>query len=417
MTCRFLTASLLTLSLTATALAEPPAMPSDEGALPEEESHTLAGGARQGTIPFQFAANQVRLAAMIDSRGPLQLVLDTGMPMTGVLLFESERLGKLGVAKAGVRVEVAGAGGSGQSTKALMAEGVDITLGPLSIAKTRALVVPRPPGFSPTIDGVIGGSLFYNYVVRVDMDHKRVELSVPDGWSPPTQISRVPLVRENGMIFVDVPVAVGNEAPQVARVVVDLGAGHALSLNARADGRFAAPAGAIEMPLGRGLSGLLHGKAGRVRRIELGSFAFEQVVVSFPREEHQQPAGGEFHDGNLGAELLKRFNVTFDYAGQRMLLEKARGFDAPFEAPMSGVDLEWQPDSTLIVRAVIPGSPAALAGIVSGDALLAINGTPTGTLQDDGVRAALLVDGAELKFKLRRGQQILEKKLKLRRLI
>lgn len=368
-------------------------------------------------IPLRFVANQLRLEAKIDGRGPVELILDTGMPMGGVLLFEGERVAALGLADTGQRVAVGGGGSEHQSTQALLSDSLALELGPLSVPKSRALVMPRPEGFPPGIDGVIGGELFFHYVVRIDLDRQRLVLSDPAGWSPPEGACSVPLVRQEGMVFVDLRVAVGAGEPVAARVVVDTGAGHALSLNTREDGTLAPPANALAMPLGRGVAGVLLGQAGRARRVELGSFAFDEVVVAFPGAEHRRPGGGDSHDGNLGEGILKRFNVTFDYAGKRMLLEKARGFGEPFETDMAGLALDWQPDSTLKVRSVLPDSPAAAAQLREGDVLLAIDGQTTSALGEDRVRKSFLVHGAELRLSIRRGGETLEKKVRLKRLV
>src|SRR5262249_7086618 len=145
----------------------------------------------------------------------------------------------------GQRVRVAG-GGSGAASEALMASGISATIGELKMSKASALVIAKPAGFPPAIDGVVGGALFFHFVVRVDMDRQRIDLFRPDKGSPPAGACSVPLIRDAGRVFVDVRAAVGDEPPTQARVVVDLGAGHALSLNTRDDGKFAPPANAIE---------------------------------------------------------------------------------------------------------------------------------------------------------------------------
>ncbi len=396
---------------------EPPAAHVARHKLADNAVYALADGAKSAAVPLRFLANQVRLSATINGRGPFDLVLDTGMPIAGVLLFEGERTNALGLADSGAQVQVAGAGGEGKPANALMASGVGLGLGPLSIRDTRALVMPRPEGFSPAVDGVIGGALFFHYVVRIDLDRRQLVLSDPQGWTPPQGVASVPLFDEGGKVFADVRVAVGAEEPLPARVVVDIGAGHALSLNGTAGGRFDAPASAIRRPLGRGVSGVLSGSAGRVRRVEIGSFAFDGVVVAFPDRAFQHPGGGDFHDGNLGEELLRRFNLTFDYAGKRMLLERSQAFGEPFEIEMAGLAYDWQPDSTLRVRSVLPNSPAAASQVQEGDLLLAIDGTDVRDLGEDGVHKALRTDGAERRLTLRRGAETLERTLRLKRLV
>jgi hypothetical protein len=298
-----------------------------------------------------------------------------------------------------------------------MAPGLAVTLGDLEIANTSALVVDPAPGFPPAIDGIVGGALFFHHVVTVDIDRSELRVRKPEGWSPPDTACVVPLALEHGKSFVDLRVAVGDGEPIPARVVVDIGAGHALSLNQADDGRFAPPAGAIEAQLGRGMSGVILGQVGRVRRVELGTFAFDGVVTSFPARKDGKPGSGEFRDGNLGEEVLRRLNATFDYEGGRLVLEKARGFAEPFEREMAGLAFDWERDGTATVRAVLKGSPAEAGGVQVGDRLLAVDGQPMARLGETGLRKALQVDGAELRLALRRGEATLELKVRLRRLV
>lgn len=408
-----LTALALTLPLLCAAPQH--AQGFDESATTYSLSANPAGGPAR--IPFEFLSNEVRIDATINGHGPFHLILDTGMPIPGVLLFRDEAVDALGLADSGAHVQIGGAGGNGASSDAVMAKGVAVTLGDLKVAGTGALVVAPPAGFPPGVDGVVGGLLFFHYVVRIDLDKKCVELREPAGWTPPPGACSLPLANEGGKIFVDLRVAVGAEEPVPAHVVVDIGAGHALSLNERADGRFAAPEKALEAPLGRGVSGVVSGKLARVRHVELGAFAFDGVVTSFPSSSHGDPSPGSFHDGNLGMGILKRFNLTFDYASSRMILEKGASFGEPFEADMSGLALDWGKDGSLAIQSVLPHSPAAESDLQEGDQVLSIDGKSTEVLGENGVRKALTVDGAEVRLALRRGAATLEKKIRLRRLV
>ena len=368
-------------------------------------------------VPFRCVANQVRLEATVNGRGPIHLILDTGMPDPGIILFRGPRVDALGLGDAGTRERLSGAGGTGESREAVVSSPVSMTLGELAMSNVPAMVLPERSGMPPSLDGIIGGTLFFRYVVRVDMDLSRLELFEPSGWSPAAGVCVVPLHRVRGAVFVPVRVAVGPGEPIDAELVVDLGAGHAVALNARPTGALSPPAESIEAPLGRGLSGAVRGRIGRLLRFEIGSFAFENVVASFPVAEHRHPGGFDFRDGNLGVGILKRFNVTFDYASSRMVLEKSRQFDDPFEHDMSGLALEWREDGAVSVRSVLAGSPAAEAGVEAGDRLLGIDGRPIDEIGEGGLGGALRRSGAEVALTLGRGANTFVKRLRLRRLV
>lgn len=398
-------------------LALSPAVQQAGESLGESSVHALPAGRDRALVPFRFVMNQVRIDAMVNGAGPFHLVLDTGMPTRGIMLFDSERVRALGLEDSGNRVTVRGAGGKGSSYQAIVAPDTSVELGELKLSKVTAMVLPERAGMPPGMDGIIGGELFFQFAVKIDRKRSRLEVIEPSAFSPAKEASIVRLDRQGGMIFVDVGIVVEGGDAIPARVVIDTGAGHAISLNARDDGTLAPPKNAIDAILGRGRSGAVRGKRGRVRRVELGGFAFENVVASFPDSGHSSPGGVDLRDGNLGAEILKRFAVTFDYAHDRMALEPGEGLDEPFEADMSGIAFGWTTDASLVVEAVLEDSPAAAAGVAVGDQLLKIDGRSLAEIGEGGVRALLTVDGAEVLLTLKRGDETLEKRVRLRRLV
>lgn len=383
----------------------------------EAEVHTFREGKTSARIPCALVSNQVVVDVEVNGGGPFRLVVDTGMPVPGVLLFDRPKVEALKLADSGARVRIAGAGDDATASDALMATGVTLKLGELAITRSSALVVAPPQGFERGADGVIGAALFRHHVVRIDVDQGWIELRDPAGWTPPENASVLPLSHADGMVFVDLRVAIGEEVPRTAHVVVDLGAGHALSLNGREDGAFAPPATAIEAPLGRGLSGVIRGRVGRAKSVEIGGFVLRDVVTSFPALAKGRSRHGEFRDGNLGAEILRRFDVTFDYASSRMVLEKEASFAEPFEREMAGLGLDWKRDGTLVVHTVLEGSPAAAAKVEVGDVLVAVDGKATEEIGEDALRKLLVVEGAERLLTLKRGDATIEARVRLKRLV
>jgi membrane-associated protease RseP (regulator of RpoE activity) len=79
--------------------------------------------------------------------------------------------------------------------------------------------------------------------------------------------------------------------------------------------------------------------------------------------------------GFIGAEILDRFTVIWDYPGKNMFLSPNHALGTPFDTDASGLHLispgpEYQ---RVIIDNVLPGSPAAIAGLELDDEILAVN--------------------------------------------
>jgi hypothetical protein len=385
--------------------------------VPAHAQHVLAH------VPIVLERNHVRLPVTVLGPSssssaaalPFQIVLDTGMPTPGIMLYASERVDALGLRF--VSGEELSGGGSGGPLSARIATGVRIEIGGLVLDDVSVIVLPRPPGFAGAGEGVIGNELFQRYAVRVSSAERELELLESESFVPDPKSRSVPLRMRNNAPFVDVGVAVGPEKPVVAELALDLGASHSLWLNGRAGGRFEAPAGSVSTRLGRGISGEVHGQVGRVRRFELGGFVLENVVTVFPQAEYQRPGGVDFKDGFVGAEILTRFDVVFDYARQRMLLKPGDNFSEPFEYDMTGMVLDPGENDQRIVTALLPGSPAEECGVQAGDVLVAVDGEVVRVGESTALYKKFRKNGAELHLVLRRGSDTLEKTIRLRRLV
>jgi hypothetical protein len=63
--------------------------------------------------------------------------------------------------------------------------------------------------------------------------------------------------------------------------------------------------------------------------VKIGPFRLENVVTAFPPAEVRSKQEGA--DGIIGNDLMRRFNVIFDYGNKRLYLKPNRHFDTPFE--------------------------------------------------------------------------------------
>lgn len=378
-----------------------------------EVTVTAANGVPE--IPFKLMNNHLILSLRINGSAPLATVLDTGMPTPGLVLFEGPRTRPVEIAfEPGLKALVKGAGGDSGGIEARIASAESITLAGLSIEGARVIVLPEQEGFGGYHDAIIGYSLFSRFVVELDYDQKVLRLYEPDSFRAPDGATIVPLEIRGGMPFVSARLTLPEQEPFEVEVVVDLGASHAISLNSGWSELVRVPSERVHAILGHGLSGPVEGDVARLTALELGDARLEDVVASFPVDEHQHPGGMNSRAGNLGSDVLRRFTTTFDYSRKQMILVPNESFDEPFEWDRSGLRLAA--GRILEVEGVVTGSPGEEVGVRVGDVLVRIDGKSVSPEDLGEVRQRLMGDG-EVKLTFERNGETLEKTLSLRRLI
>ena len=154
---------------------------------------------------------------------------------------------------------------------------------------------------------------------------------------------------------------------------------------------------------------------GRLKSLEVGRFAITNPLTGFTKVGEIADAGKA---GNIGGGFLRRFRVIFDYSRKRMILEPNSRLTEADELDMSGAALTSEPPAFTVIKVVRlrPDSPAAQAGLKPQDVIIAVDGQPATTLNVSKLRKMFRVE-RECLLKVKRGEQIVEIKLKLRRLI
>lgn len=385
------------------------------GGMPAAEVEIRSADGRV-TIPFELKNNHVIIPISVNG-SKFDVILDTGMPMDGLMLYGTDRVEKLGLEYAGFKARIGGAGSESNHIEADIAMGVTIDVGDLRLKNATTIVAPPMHHFTSYHDGVIGASLFNNFVVDINYDENRIELYDPESYSPPKSAAAVPLTFDHNVPYAEVAVTTVDGRKVPLTVVVDLGASHGISLNVDTSDAIAVPAKAVRTIIGRGVGGEVRGQVGRIRGLNLGGISLANVVATFPDREHQHPGGMNSRNGNLGDGVLNRFNVIFDYAHERMLLVPNEQFGDPFEWNMSGMRLEAGEDASLRIDSIIQNSPAAKAGLAVDDVVTHVNGRAVTSEDMFELREQMKQAGEILEIAVTRAGKPLEVKLKLRRMV
>ena len=384
----------------------------------QPEDPTFLVRAESGVVSIPFAIDSNHLLMPIRIKGEtFRLILDTGMPMSGLMLYGTAAVDELDLEYAEGTVRVGGAGGSDRFIEARLARGVDVEIGEIQMRDATAIVMPPLPHFHGSHDGVIGYGLFKKFVVRIDNDRNVVEFHDPESFDASGSDAVVPLKFIGNFPFAEVAVTMDGGKKVPRSVVIDLGAMHPISLNVDDDSPLAVPDNSIRTIIGKGVAGPVEGRVGRIQRLELGGESLTNVVATFPDSDFQHPGGMDARDGNLGNGVLRHFNVTFDYSREVMLLERNERYDDPFEWDMSGMRLTPTGQEGLRIEALVEDSPAARAGLAIDDVVTHVNDHVVSKGDVQSLRRMLEKDGAVVRISATRNGQTLKVEFKLRRFV
>ncbi len=361
---------------------------------PPPPDFAMPAGATSVTVPFSLLNNHIYVDVKVDGKGPFRMLCDTG----GLAILSPKLVATLGVKPVGALQ----GGGVGEASE-------DISLVKLDSLDVGGVVLHNPlfavyplSGFDRVEgveqNGIIGYEVFRRFVVKVDYEHSTLTLTLPAAFA----------YHGDGVV---VPFKFNEHIPQVEGSIdgiagtfdIDTGSRSTLDLM----GPFVARNGLHERyaPKMSGVSGWGAGGAARsefarAQVLRLGGVEFIRPVVELSLQKK-----GAFNDqyvaGNVGAGLLRTYNLTFDYPRQQIIFERnARtGQPAGFDRLGCWLNLA-ESGGALEVIDVYAGSPAAEAGLKQGDRIVAVDGTLAGDLQLPALRERLRTDAPGTRLRL-----------------
>ena len=357
------------------------------------------------TVPARLNDfQQIQIPVRLNGSAPLWLELDSGGG--GSLLF-------IDLAKAaalGIQPTYLGRS-AGPNENALEPDGrvrVTADLPGLRIENQELVIKPKPLGK----DGIMALAVLARYVVEFDYETPAVRLHEPASFEYRGRGVAVPFSVENTNPYVSAALLLPGGETVTGRFVIDTGAAGSILYLSQ---------GFVERArlLDRGLKwapdsvGL---SAARIPRFSVGPLQLtEPVVRRFPSPGF---GGAAEPDGMIGAEFTRRFRVFFNFERSQAIFEANHHVQDPSTFDASGIRVERtaRPDAHRIFQ-VIPGTPAAAAGLRESDLLLAVDGIPVIRLSPMMVQEALSRDGRTCVLLIERGTEVRVVPLELRKIL
>ncbi len=264
------------------------------------------------------------------------------------------------------------------------------------------------------IHGIIGSELFKDFIIEIDYQNKKISFNKPKTYTYKRckKCQEFPLTFRFQKPYINTIISRTDSTTTKAKLLIDSGSGDALWLFEKSSTEIEIPKKSMQDFLGKGLSGNIYGKKGKLASLEIGKFKFCNMLVAYP--DSTSILGGEHsfrRNGILGSEILKRFHTIYDYPNKKITFKKNKYYRKKFYYDKSGLDIIYNGkvlvkelestfsygmsnakstdtndiitytynyifENSYIIALVKPDSVAGKAGLLKDDIILKINGTP-----------------------------------------
>jgi len=226
----------------------------------------------------------------------------------------------------------------------------------------------RHPRLGVASDGLIGFEYLANFRVSVRYADGRIDLAPFDTPAPTGGIT-LPFKTDGQHAYVEATI---DGVP--GYFLLDTGNPGGLLLNEPfVESHHLFTAGGLPYLVIGGFGGGVNGIVATAKSFELAGVTMNGVPVGIPHAE-----SGAFAirgvAGNLGADILARFTVVFDFKAQTVTFIPNRNLRAAFHSDRTGMLLSRVGPLAMVVGRVFAGTPAAEAGVVAGDGIIAFAG-------------------------------------------
>ncbi|MDN4166802.1 aspartyl protease family protein [Cytophagales bacterium LB-30] len=383
----------------------------------------LAQGKKKLDIPFEIYNNLIIVDVVLNKVIPLKFIVDTGVKTS--ILADRIYLDILHVDYDRSITLVGAAGGIG--VEALIANNVSLEMPGLTCHGLSIFVMTEDylrlgNSLGISVHGILGSELFNRFVVKVNYATRTLTLYEPSAFKRnPRGYEVYDLLIEESKPYIRASIVQGDTSTFDGKFLIDTGASHSAMLHVGSNEKIYVPEPNISALLGRGLSGDIYGKVGRISSISLGKFNFNSVLTSFPDSSSYQGIIGETkRQGTIGGNLMNRLHLIFDYSQKKLYVRKGSGYSRPFDTDMTGMEIlaTGVDFKIFLINEVRENTPAQRADIRAGDVIVKINHSRAYQLTLSQIyRIFNSKPGRKIHLKILRNQQVIKKTIVLERLI
>lgn len=262
------------------------------------------------------------------------------------------------------------------------------------------------------VDGIVGYSVLSRYIVKINYDSLKIDICSrgsirypKGGFLLKPFISTLPV--HNARIK--------DESTFNVRFLHDIGAGVCLMLSKDfvEDSNVLRKKRKLLPKEGEGIGGRISMYVTVIKELKLGPYRFRNVPTYIFNDEYNVTSY-PYLGGLIGNDILRRFNVIFNYEKRDIYLTPNSHFRELFDYSYSGLELYFL-DNKIIIGSISKNSPADLGGLKEGDIIVAINNDFSQNF--DHYKSILQKANEKLRFIIRRDEELLQIQIKVKSIL
>lgn len=309
----------------------------------------FATNKKKVTIPFQLINNLMFIPVNLNGE-ELTFLLDTGVDET--ILFSLDETNEIelnhveSIKLKGLGKEDAIDAYKSSNNKLSVKQFVDNS-------HTVFIILDQEINFSSQVgipvNGILGYNFFKDHLIKIDYKKRKVIIYSDEDKKCKNQLKsyhKDSISLELNKPYVHLSIRKDN-VKQKSKLLIDTGNSDALWLFKVKNDKIIYPNEVIDDYLGRGFSGSIYGKRGRLSAIEFGGVTINEPIATYPDSVSLKSVNFvKNRVGSIGGEIISRYTVFFDYKNNAIYTKPNAKIDEPFEYNMSGIEiqhsgLEW----------------------------------------------------------------------------
>lgn len=255
--------------------------------------------------------------------------------------------------------------------------------------------------YGEKIDGLIGYHFLKRYIVEVNYDSSFLNVYAPGSYKYP----------KGGYllkpIFTSIPIQYARikDARQMTQhFYFDSGAGLCLLLSSKyvADSSFL-QGSRIPVPTqAEGMTGKVAMKLTVIKQVKFGPFVFHKVPT-YIYDDDDNVLSYPFVTGLLGSELLRRFNIVYNYPKKEIYITPNKRINSNFDYSYTGMSI-YVSDNKIQVEEIVKLSPADICGFKVGDEIVGVDKNFSGNINT--YKDLINIENAIVPILIRRGGKL-----------